>query len=93
MVQNIGVSIRGIRKELEELRKKKTGVEESITASQEQRDQMLLSRKDGALMARCVEIPELGPEVERAVWQVERAIEANRALVKEKAKLEQASSK
>ena len=37
---------------------------------------MLLSKSDGIVIADCLDIPELAPEIERAVWQIERSIKA-----------------
>ena len=54
---------------------------------------MLLLPKDGDLIARSVGIPELGPEVERAVKQVEKSIEARKQLNEKSAEHEQAGGK
>lgn len=50
-------------------------------------EQMLLSEADGILIADSLKIPELAPEVERAVWQVEREIKARKELDDDKSKL------
>lgn len=44
---------------------------------------MLLSQKNGRELVKVLEIPELEVEVERAIWQVETAIQKER---EEKAK-------
>ena len=50
-------------------------------------EKMLLSEADGILIADSLKIPELAPEVERAVWQVEREIKARKELDDDKSKL------
>ena len=92
-VESSGVSVRDIEKELDGLRKRRDGLASPAAAPQQAPERMLLSRKGGALIAQCLGIPELGPEIERAVWQVERAIQAGKELAEEKAELEQANSK
>ena len=37
---------------------------------------MVLESKDGARIANVLEVPELAPEIERAVWQVEESLKA-----------------
>ena len=44
--------------------------------SRDDTERMLLSKGDSILIADCLDIPELAPEVERAVWQIEKSIEA-----------------
>lgn len=54
---------------------------------------MLLSQSDATLIAKCLDVPEIGPEVERAVWQVEKYIKAGKELLEEKTELEKANTK
>lgn len=52
---------------------------------------MLLSRKNGKLFAEMLEVPELEPELGRAVWQVEKALKAREELQEEKSEIESAT--
>ena len=47
-------------------------------------EHMLLSKSSGRIIAKRLEIPAVEVEIERAVWQVERAIKAQRELREEK---------
>lgn len=47
-------------------------------------ERLLLSKRDGALVADTLDTPELGPEIERAVWQVKRSTKAQVELQNEK---------
>ena len=57
----------------------------------ESRERMLLSRKNGKLFAETLEVPELEPELARAVWQVEKALSAQEELQEEKREIESAT--
>ena len=89
-VEKVGASIREIEAELDALRRRKA---EPVSVPPKEPERMLLSQKDSALIASCVDIPELGPEIERAVWQIERSIKASEELGMEKVELEKASKK
>ena len=54
-------------------------------------EKLLLSHGSGQLIADYVEIPELAAEIQRAVWQVERSLKAQRDLREEKNDLESAN--
>ena len=54
---------------------------------------LLLSQSSGQLIADYVEIPELAAEIQRAVWQVERSLEAQRDLHEEKNDLDSANKR
>ena len=54
-------------------------------------EKLLLSQSSGQLIADYVEIPELAAEIQRAVWQVERSLTAQRELREEKNDLESAN--
>lgn len=54
-------------------------------------ERMLLSKSSGQLFAECLDVPELAVEVERAVWQVEKALKAQQELQEEKAELDAAT--
>ena len=56
-------------------------------------ERMLLSHASGQLFAEHLEIPELAVEVERAVWQVEKALKAQQELREEKEALGAATRK
>ena len=45
---------------------------------------MLLSRESGKLIAECLEIPEMAVEIERAVAQTEKTLEAEKVKEPEK---------
>lgn len=54
---------------------KRLGVNTPFSAeSTATNEYMLLSRSSGAIIASHLEIPEIQMEIDRAVWQVERAI-------------------
>jgi hypothetical protein len=55
-------------------------------------DTLILHKSDGKRIAQVLEMPELDIELDRAVWQVEKAIEAAKALKQEKADLEEANA-
>ena len=82
-VSSIGVSLRNLQQDLNASQK-------AVTSPKVPAEQMLLSKADGILIADSLQIPELAPEVERAVWQVEREIKAQNELEDEKSKLESA---
>ena len=58
-----------------------------------QKERMLLSKFSGQLFAGHLDVPELAIEIERAVWQVERALKAQNELSQEKAELDAATKK
>ena len=58
-----------------------------------QKERMLLSKSSGQLLAGHLDVPELAIEVERAVWQVEKALKAQNELREEKAELDAATRK
>lgn len=55
-------------------------------------ERMLLSKSSGKLLADYLEVPELAVEVERAVWQVERALKAQQES-KDQAEVEAATKR
>ncbi len=57
----------------------------------ENEERMLLSKSSGRLFAEYLEVPELAVEVDRAVWQVEKALKSQQELKEEKAKLDAAT--
>ena len=87
-IKRIGLSLKGIDRAIKGMGEQGTIQSDSMSEKYQLPEQMLLSRSDGALIASCLEIPELGPEVERAVWQVERSIKGQTMLKEEKAELE-----
>ena len=58
-----------------------------------QKETMLLSKYSGQLFAGHLDVPELAIEVERAVWQVEKALKSQNELSEEKAELDAATRK
>ena len=65
----------------------------SKSAPAETEEKMLLSGSSGKLFAEYLEVSELAVEVERAVWQVERALKAQQERGVEKAELDDATRK
>ena len=59
----------------------------------EPEEKLLLSQSSGQLIADYVEIPELAVEIQRAVWQVERSLQAQRVLHEEKTGLDLAEKR
>lgn len=53
---------------------------------------MVLHKSDGKRISEALGIPELDLELDRAVWQVEKALKAEMELKDEKKNLDQASS-
>jgi len=49
---------------------------------------MVLHNSDGKRISEVLEIPELYVELDRAVWQVEKALEAEKELKEEKERLD-----
>ena len=80
-ISSIGVSLRNLQQDL-------NASPQAITPAKVPAEQMLLSKADGILIADSLQIPELAPEVERAVWQIEREIKAQDKSDDEKPKLE-----
>ena len=66
---------------------------DSRKASEGPTDAMVLHKSDGKRIAEVLEIPELDIELDRAVWQVEKAMQAEKELRQEKANLDKASAK
>jgi hypothetical protein len=52
---------------------------------------MVLHKSDGKRIAEALEIPELSVELDRAVWQIEKALQAEKELREEKSKLDSAN--
>lgn len=63
------------------------------SAPAETAEKMLLSESSGQLFAGYLEVSELAVEVERAVWQVERALKAQQERRVEKAELDDDTGK
>jgi hypothetical protein len=92
-VQKIGVSLTDVEKEIQGLRDRRAKATSPGDVAPELSERMLLSGSDGTLISKCLDIPEIGPEVERAVWQVERSIKPDKELAEEKHELEKANIK
>ena len=54
-------------------------------------ERMLLHKSNGKQIAEALKMPELEVELDRAVWQVEKALKAEKELKEEKAELNRAS--
>lgn len=87
-VSSMGLSVTKLEKEFKALKTAQEGSQSTSIQPQESAEHMLLSQGDSIFIADCLNIPELAPEVERAVWQVERSIEARAQLRDENEKLE-----
>jgi len=92
-VQKIGVSLTDVEKEIQGLRQRRAKATSPGDVSPQPSERMLLSGSDGTLISKCLDIPEIGPEIERAVWQVKRSIKAEEELAEEKNISEKANSK
>lgn len=53
---------------------------------------MVLHKSNGKRIAEALEIPELEAELDRAVWQVEKALKAEQELKEQKRELDSATS-
>jgi hypothetical protein len=65
--------------------------EESLSSTQKE-EKMLLHKSNGKRIAEALGIPELDVELDRAVWQVERALKAEEQLKDRKKELDRASA-
>jgi hypothetical protein len=54
-------------------------------------EKMLLHKTDGKRISEALGIPELDVELDRAVWQVEKALKAAKELREEKEELDKVS--
>lgn len=58
-----------------------------------EKEQMILHKSDGKLIAAALNLPEVEIELDRAVWQVEQAIKADELLEEEAAELRRVNEK
>ena len=65
----LDASLESLRKDWHSLQNKT----DSDATAEERTEQMILPRKSGKAIAEQIEVPGLEVEIERAVWQVERA--------------------
>lgn len=65
----------------------------SKIASIGEQEEMLLSQSSGPVIADYLQVPELAMEIQRAVWQVERSLQAKRELREEKQAIDTATKK
>lgn len=56
-------------------------------------EEIVLHKSDGGRIAEALKIPELDVELDRAVWQVEKALQAAKELKEEKRDMDAANSK
>lgn len=56
-------------------------------------DTLILHKSDGKRISQVLEMPELDIELDRAVWQVEKALKAEKELKQEKADLQEANAR
>lgn len=83
----IDMSIEQLDKEMDSIR---SGSDiKSVEDGREER--MLLSKSGGQLFADYLDVPQLAAELERAVWQVEKALKSEQELKDEKAELDAAT--
>ena len=75
-VNTIGASVAKLEQDLKGFSMERHGSQQAKAQPLEPPEQMLLSKADGILIADCLQVPEIAPEVERAVWQIEREIRA-----------------
>ena len=62
------------------------------TSSPLQEEEMVLHKTDGKRISKALDVPELDVELDRAVWQVEKALKAEKELKEEKVELDKASA-
>jgi len=53
---------------------------------------MVLHKTDGKRISQALDMPELDVELDRAVWQVEKALKAEKELKEEKVEQDKASA-
>ena len=82
------MSIEELDKEMDSIRSG-TSIK-SVADGEEER--MLLSKSSGRIIADYLDVPQLAAEVERAVWQVEKALKNKQELKDEKAELDAATT-
>lgn len=63
------------------------------SAPDDTEERMLLSKSSGQLFVEYLEVPELAVEVERAVWQVEKALRAQQDRREENVELDAGTGK
>ena len=63
------------------------------TATGAEQEHMLLGKSSGKIIAEWLEAPALHAEIDRAVWQAERAIRASKELEEEKNELDSAAER
>jgi hypothetical protein len=69
-----------------------SNTEKPSTNSGTKEEKMVLHKSNGSRIAEALEIPELNIELDRAVWQVEKALQAEKELKEEKARLDTANA-
>ena len=83
--------LRGVRTELSEIASEKSN--KPVSKAPKDEEKMLLSESSGQLIADYLEVPELAVEIQRAVWQVDRALKAKQEYQEEKKELGSATKK
>ena len=70
------------------------GVEKSTTSADgiDLEERMVLHKSNGKRIAEALELPELDVELDRAVWQVEKALREKHELKEEQRDLKEANS-
>ena len=66
--------------------------EKPSTSSGAKEEKMVLHKSNGSRIVDALQIPELNIELDRAVWQVEKALQAEKELKEEKIRLDTANS-
>jgi len=66
-------------------------VEASSAESSTDSEKMVLHKSTGKRIADALQIPELNTELDRAVWQVDKALQAKKELKEEKTELDSAT--
>lgn len=67
-------SIRRLEKQLLQIRENKDG----LPNDGPEIDDMILEKKSGKVIAEALELPALEEEIERAIWQVKRALRSQK---------------
>ncbi len=70
-----------------------SSTEKSTKTLEDIDEEMILHKSDGSRIAEALKIPELDVELDRAVWQVEKSLQAAEELKDEKKRMDAANSK
>ena len=84
MEATLDASLKQLQQELQDIR----GEKERGDSPKEPLEQMILSKSSGKIIAEQLDVPALEAEIERAIWQVQRAVNSKKELLEEKREIE-----